>query len=145
MKYFTILAITLLALTSCQKEAIVETATTDNQTKVLVSFSSKDAVVNFVNGKWSWKETVIKQRIGLVYTTPANSGIQKVVQLTGNTATVFENGKMTMTENFELTHTDAGWLFEGAGCSGILYHLGEQLIIAGSFMDKADNYFERTK
>lgn len=146
MKFIITLSIALLALTSCQKEALVETKPTENSTKTLLPFSSVDAVKNFVSGKWAWKETIVKQRTGqTVSTTPSTSGVQKEIRLSNNAIVVFENGIQTASETYSLTHTDTGWLFEGGGCSGILYHVGEQLIIVGSVMDKADDYYDRAQ
>jgi phosphopantetheinyl transferase (holo-ACP synthase) len=145
MKFVIYIAIALLSLSSCTKETILEVPTTENTTKTLVSFSTADAVKNFVNGKWAWKETVLKSRAGQTQTTPATSGIQKQIVLNGQTVTVFENGRQTASENYTLTQTDKGWWFEGGNCSGILYRIGDQLIIVGSVVDKADDYFQRAQ
>jgi hypothetical protein len=146
MKFIIALSIALISLTSCQKETLVDMPATETSTKTLVSFSTEAAVNNFVNGKWSWKETVVKQRSGqIITTTPTNSGIQKEIRLSNNTIVVLENGIQTTSETYHLTHTDAGWLFEGGGCSGILYRTGERLIIVGSVVDKADDYYDRAQ
>lgn len=145
MKLIITLSIALLAFTSCQKEALVETVS-ENSEKTLVSFSTVDAVKNFINGKWAWKETILKQRTGqLLSTTPENSGIEKIINIGNSTIVIVENGVQTVSESYTLTQTDRGWLFEGGGCSGILYRIGDQLIVAGSVMDRADNYYERTR
>ncbi|MBL7815222.1 MAG: hypothetical protein JNL70_09435 [Saprospiraceae bacterium] len=144
MKFIFALSIILLSLTSCQKEAFTETTPTESVTKTLVSFSTVDAVKNFVNGKWAWTESVVKQRTGQTVTTsPATSGIQKEISLVNNNIIIIENGRQTVSESYTLTKTEAGWLFEGGGCSGILYRIGDRLIIAGSIMDKSDDYFAR--
>ena len=146
MKFIIALAIALISLTSCQKEALVEPTTAESTTKTLVTLSSVEAVKSFVNGKWAWKESVVKQRTGqTVSMTPTNSGIQKEIRLANNAIVVLENGVQTASETFRLTKTEAGWLFEGGGCSGILYRIGEQLIIVGSMVDKADDYYERAR
>ena len=146
MKFIIFLSIALLSLTSCKKEALLETTSVESTTKTLVSFSNVDAVKNFVNGKWAWKESVVKQRTGqTVSITPTNSGIQKEIRLANNAIVVLENGVQTASETYTLTKTDAGWLFEGGGCSGILYRIGEHLIIVGSVMDKADDYYDRAR
>ena len=146
MKFIAIIAIALLSLTSCTKEAsIVEAPATENTTKVLVSFSTAEAVQNFVNGKWAWKETIVKSRSGQVQSTPATSGIQKQIVLNGQKVTVFENGTQVVSENYTLTKTNNGWWFEGGNSAGILYRIGDQLVIVGSSVDKADDYFQRAQ
>ena len=111
MKLIITLSIALLAFTSCQKEALVETVS-ENSEKTLVSFSTVDAVKNFINGKWAWKETILKQRTGqLLSTTPENSGIEKIINIGNSTIVIVENGVQTVSESYTLTQTDRGWLF----------------------------------
>ena len=146
MRFLFVFSIALLSLTSCQKEAVVETTPIENTTKTLVSFSTAQAVNNFISGKWSWKETIVKQRTGqTISTSPTNTGIQKMISLANNRIIIIENGVQILAEDYKLTKTDAGWLFEGGGCSGILYRVGDRLIIAGSVIDRADDYYERAQ
>ena len=146
MKSLIFIAIALLALTSCQKEALVETTTTENTVKTKVAFSTMDSVKNFITGKWSWKGSINNGRGQTqTQTVPNNAGLQKVLVLNGETVTTFENGKQTASENYILKQTDNGWWFDGGGCSGILIRKGEQLVVMGSVVDRDDNYFDRAQ
>jgi hypothetical protein len=150
MKFILYISIALLSLTSCKKEAFIEAPTTEtsvaqNTTKTLISYSTADAVTSFINGKWAWKETVVKTRAGQTQSSPSSSGVQKEIILNGQGVTVFENGVKTVTENYTLKQTEKGWWFEGGNCSGILYRVGDQLIIVGSVVDKADDYYQRAR
>lgn len=147
MKFVIYIAIALLSLSSCTKETILEVPTTENTNteKILVSFTTVDAVKNFVNGKWAWKETILKSRAGQTQTSPRTSGIQKEIVINAQTITTFENGLKTTSENYTLTQKENGWWFESGTYAGILYRQGDQLIFLGCVVDRADDYFQRAQ